>query len=73
MCRSHTLVLSDPAPMVRMSEHGENSINITARVWVNSNDYWNVKFDILESVKTVFDNNGISIPYNQLDVHVKKD
>lgn len=73
VCRSHTLVLSDPAPMVRMSEHGENSINITARVWVNSNDYWNVKFDILESVKTVFDNNGISIPYNQLDVHVKKD
>jgi small conductance mechanosensitive channel len=73
VCSSHTLVLSDPAPMVRVSEHGQNSINITARVWVNSGDYWTVKFDILESVKAVFDKNGITIPYSQLDVHVKKD
>ena len=73
VCSSHTLVLSDPAPMVRVGEHGQNGINITARVWVNSGDYWTVKFDILESVKAVFDKNGITIPYSQLDVHVKKD
>lgn len=73
VCTSHSLVLSDPEPMVRVSSHGESSVNITARVWVNSEDYWTVNFDILESVKKVFDENEISIPYNQLDVHVKKD
>ena len=73
VCESHTKVLKSPQPMVRMSEHGQNAINITARVWVNSEDYWNVKFDILEAVKIAFDESGISIPYNQLDVHVKND
>lgn len=73
ICESHNLVLDDPAPFVRMSEHGQSSINITARVWVKSDDYWTVKFDILEAVKETFDKSGISIPYNQLDVHVKKD
>jgi small conductance mechanosensitive channel len=65
------MALSDPEPFVRMSEHGQSSINITARVWVKSKDYWTVRFDILESVKKAFDDNNITIPYNQLDVHVK--
>lgn len=73
ICESHNLVLDDPAPFVRVSEHGQSSINITTRVWVKSDDYWTVKFDILEAVKKTFDKSGISIPYNQLDVHVKKD
>ncbi len=73
VCESHNLVLDDPKPMVRIAEHGQSSINITARVWVKSEDYWTVYFDILEAVKTVFDESDISIPYNQLDVHVKKD
>ncbi len=73
ICKSHELVLKDPAPMVRVSEHGASSINLVARVWVNSGDYWTVNFDILETVKKTFDEQGIEIPYNQLDVHVKKD
>jgi small conductance mechanosensitive channel len=73
ICASHSLVLSDPAPMVRVASHGQSSVDLTARVWVNNNDYWTVRFDILEAVKAAFDKNGISIPYNQLDVHVKKD
>lgn len=68
---SHELILKDPAPMVRVSEHGASSINLVARCWVNSSDYWTVKFDILESVKAAFDKEGIEIPFNQLDVHVK--
>nr|MBE6545308.1 mechanosensitive ion channel [Oscillospiraceae bacterium] len=68
---SHRLALSDPEPFVRVAEHGPSSINITARVWVKSEDYWTVKFDVLEAVKKAFDENNISIPYNQLDVHVK--
>jgi small conductance mechanosensitive channel len=73
LMEKHELVLKDPAPMVRVSEHGASSINLTARAWVNSADYWTVRFDLLEAVKKAFDENGIEIPFNQLDVHVKKD
>ncbi len=73
VCDAHTLVLDDPAPFVRVSEYGQSSIDIVARVWVKSEDYWTVKFDILETVKKVFDESEITIPYNQLDVHIKKD
>lgn len=73
ICESHTLVLDDPAVFVRMSEHGQSSVVITARVWVKNDNYWDVRFDILEAVKAAFDESGIEIPYNQLDVHVRKD
>lgn len=68
---SHELTLDDPTPFVRMTEHADSAITITARVWVNSADYWTVNFDMLEAVKKALDENGIEIPYNQLDVHVK--
>lgn len=68
---SHTLVLKDPAPFVRLSAHGENSIQIKCRAWTNNADYWAVYFDVLEAVKREFDKNGIEIPFNQLDVHIK--
>lgn len=68
---SHELILKTPEYMVRVSEHGASSINIVARAWVNSGDYWTVKFDVMEAVKTEFDKAGIEIPFNQLDVHVK--
>ena len=68
---SHPLTLDDPAPFIRMSEHADSAIVITARAWVKSGDYWTVHFDLLETVKKAFDENGIEVPYNQLDVHVK--
>lgn len=73
VCDAHSMVLDDPEPFVRVSEYGQSSVDLTARVWVRSEDYWTVKFDILESVKKVFDESEITIPYNQLDVHVKQD
>lgn len=73
ICASHELVLTDPEPMIRMSAHSASSIDIVTRVWVKSADYWTVNFDILEAVKREFDANGIEIPFNQLDVHVKND
>ena len=69
---AHELVLKDPEPFVRVSSHADSGITITARAWVNNADYWTVNFDVLESVKASFDTNGIEIPYNQLDVHVKQ-
>ncbi|GAB4381988.1 MAG: mechanosensitive ion channel [Salibacteraceae bacterium] len=66
-------ILKDPAPLVRVGELADSSVNITTRVWVNASDYWSVHWDMLERVKTEFDKNKISIPYPQMDVHVSKE
>lgn len=73
LCLNHPLVLSDPKPFVRVTEHAESSIDITMRVFVKSADYWTVKFDMLEAVKERFDAEGIEIPYNRLDVNIRND
>ena len=73
ICNSHELILKDPAPTIRVSEHAASSINIVVRVWTKSSDYWTVHFDLLETVKTAFDKMNITIPYNQMDVHIKND
>ena len=65
------LILKDPAPSVRVSALSASSIDLTAKVWCKNEDYWTVNFDMLEQVKTAFDQNGIQIPFNQLDVHIK--
>ena len=70
---SHELTLDDPAPYVRMGAHSASSIDINARAWAKNSDYWTVYPDIIEKVKAEFDKNGIEIPFNQLDVHVKND
>ena len=66
----HGEILSDPAPMVRLAEHGASSLDFVARVWVKQADYWNVNFDLKEEVLAVFEANGISVPFQQMDVHV---
>lgn len=73
ICTSHELILKEPPPFVKISEHSSSSIVVTTRVWVKTEDYWTVKFDLLESVKREFDKNGIQIPYNQIDVHLKNE
>ena len=72
ICLEHELILKDPAPFVRVSKHGSSSIDIVTRVWTKSEDYWTVNFDLLEKVKTEFDANGIEIPFEQLDVNIRK-
>lgn len=66
-------VLKDPAWNVRLMAHGENGLQITCRAWVESVNYWDVYFDLLEQVKIAFDENNIEIPYGQLDVHIKSE
>ncbi len=62
--------LADPAHQIVVSSLGDSSVNITVRVWVNSADYWGMYFGLTEKVKITFDNEGISIPFPQRDVHV---
>jgi small conductance mechanosensitive channel len=65
-------VLEEPAPMIAVSELGDSSVNFVVRPWVKSADYWGVHCDLTEQVKKRFDQEGISIPYPQRDVHVYK-
>lgn len=62
-------VLADPAPFVAVSELADSSVNFVFRAWVETDDYWDVYFDMLETVKLTFDAKGISIPYPQMDIH----
>ncbi len=62
-------VLKDKGITVAVSELADSSVNFVVRAWVNTPDYWNVKFDLTENIKVTFDNEGISIPYPQQDVH----
>ena len=67
---NHQKVLKDPEPFARLSNHGDSALEFTLRVWCKNENYWDVKFDLLETVKKEFDKNGISIPYPQMDVHI---
>ncbi|MBR2732274.1 MAG: mechanosensitive ion channel [Clostridia bacterium] len=67
------LIFEDPAPTVYVKGHGESAIQVVCMVWCRSADYWPVFFYMQEEVKQAFDKNGITIPYNQLDLHLVKD
>ena len=63
-------VLSDPAPAVMLLELGASSVDFAVRPWVNSADYWATRAAVLERIKNALDENGLSIPYPQQDVHI---
>ena len=62
-------ILKDPEPTIKVNALGESSVDFIVRPWVNSQDYWGVYWDITRIVKERFDEEGISIPYPQRDVH----
>ncbi|WP_461208706.1 mechanosensitive ion channel family protein [Desulfocurvus sp. DL9XJH121] len=66
-------VLQNPAPVVAVSELADSSVNLVVRPWVKTADYWGVYFDLTEAIKKALDENGVSIPFPQRDVHVISD
>jgi len=69
---SNEKVLVDRGITVAVSELADSSVNFVVRAWVNTPDYWDVKFGLTESVKLRFDEENISIPYPQQDLHLHK-
>ncbi|KGK41544.1 mechanosensitive ion channel protein [Nitrincola sp. A-D6] len=63
-------ILKDPACNISVNELGASSVDLIVRPWVNSADYWTVRWDLLEKIKNELDNNGIDIPYPQMDIHL---
>ncbi len=67
---SHDKILTEPEPIIRLHELADSSVNFIVKPWVNTDDYWDVYWDITRSVKIRFDEEGISIPFPQRDVHI---
>lgn len=63
-------ILSDPPHKIAVSELGDSSVNFVVRPWVKTEDYWGVMFDMTEAIKKRFDQEGISFPFPQQDVHL---
>lgn len=66
-------ILKDPAPGVGVLELADSSVNFAVRPWVKTSEYWDVFFDLNETMKQRFDAEGISIPFPQRDVHLMKE
>lgn len=73
VCGENELVFKEPAPFVELSNMNESSLDFTVRVWCNRPDYWTVNFALIENIKKSFDENGIEVPFRQLDVHLKNE
>ena len=70
---SHPKVLKDPAPVIRVNELGESSVNFVVRPWVRAEDYWDVYWDLTRQVKEAFDARGLTIPFPQTEMRIKAD
>ena len=64
-------VLKDPAAVAIVTALDASQVSITVRAWCKTEDYWDVYFRVLEKGKKALDDNGIEIPFNQMQVHVK--
>lgn len=66
-------VLKEEEHMAVVSELADSAVILKLRFWVKPEDYWNVKWDMTEEVKLAFDAEGIEIPFNQVDVHIREE
>lgn len=65
-------IMQDPAPIVKVSELADSSVNLTVRAWAKTSDYWDVFFDYNERIYKEFPKRGLSFPFPQMDVHLDK-
>jgi len=72
LVESDERICKEPAPFFRLTEYGSSSLDFTLRVWANTSDFWNVKFDLMERILGVLRDNNIEIPYDQMEVHLVK-
>lgn len=70
---SNMELYSPQAPFIKITTHGASSIDISVRVWVDTKNYWDMYFYMLESVKVVLNSNDIDISYSKIDVKLIKD
>ena len=70
IARQHELIFKDPEPIIRVTNLGDSSVDLTMNVWTTNDDWWTVNCDLLEKIKYALDEQGIEIPFPQRSVHV---
>ena len=73
MLAADSRILTDPAPVVWVAALADSSVNLSIRAWVKNGDYWNVFFEHNEEFYKELPRHGLSFPFPQMDVHVKKE
>ena len=73
MLAADSRILKDPEPVVWVAALADSSVNLTIRAWVKNSDYWNVFFEHNEEFYKELPKHGLSFPFPQMDVHVKKE
>ncbi len=63
-------ILAAPEPVIAVAELADSSVNIVARPWVKTDEYWDVRFALIEKIKQDFDRAGVVIPFPQRDIHM---
>lgn len=72
ICEEHPGVLKEEGIMTFVSDLAENAVIVVVRGWTRKEDYWNTRWDILETIKETFDAEGIEIPYSQVNVNIRE-
>ncbi len=65
-------IYQDPAPIIGVAGQNDSCVSIDMKVWCRTDDYWDVKYFLEERVKLAFDEAGITIPFPQVDVHIRQ-
>lgn len=68
--REELLTTEKDEPFVRVSQYADNSVDLAVRVWCKTEDYWEVYFNMIEKIRENFNEDGIEIPYQRIDVHM---
>lgn len=71
VANEHPLVFKDPEPLVRVTNLGDSSVDITLNVWSTNGDWWTVNCDLLEHIKVAMDANNINIPFPQRSIQIE--
>lgn len=68
----HQGILKDKGYKVFVDSLGDSAVILGVRAWVKTEEYWDIRWNLLEQIKLTFDSEGIEIPFNQLTVHMEK-
>lgn len=72
IAEKNPLIYPDPPPIIGVAGQNDNCVSIDLKVWCETDDYWDVKYFLEENVKLAFDKAGITIPFPQMDVHIRE-
>lgn len=68
--KANSLAFTDPEPVIRVTNLGDNSVDLTINVWTSNDDWWAMQCDLLEEFKIALDEHNIDIPFPQRKIHV---